>query len=297
MRFDMGRTRIAVGTLPPSGWLLVASRGAQTLTIAAASDLQAVLPAIAQNFEQADRRRDAADLRFVRELLLPDPERRAVRRVPVGGPRHTRNSSSAGGQAVADTLYEYASGRIVVVDPERCRDRPLRAGFETLTDPRVRRIAIANPEHAPYGRAAVAALRHETPLRRASSPSSCSAKTFRRPPNSCSRATPTSGSSRCRVALAPALKSAASTMEIPSSIHPPIQQAAVVAAQPRRISRRARDFLDFLKRPESLKLLADFGFAVNDATDGLDRDRAQRQARDDRRAASCSSSACRSRTG
>ena len=36
-----------------------------------------------------------------------------------------------------------------------------RPGLSVLADPRVRRIAIANPEHAPYGRAAIAALRKE----------------------------------------------------------------------------------------------------------------------------------------
>ena len=35
-----------------------------------------------------------------------------------------------------------------------------RGGLAVLADAAVRRVAIANPEHAPYGRAAVAALRH-----------------------------------------------------------------------------------------------------------------------------------------
>ena len=37
----------------------------------------------------------------------------------------------------------------------------VRRGLSVLADAPVRRVAIANPEHAPYGRAAVAALRHE----------------------------------------------------------------------------------------------------------------------------------------
>ena len=37
----------------------------------------------------------------------------------------------------------------------------VRRGLQALLDPQVRRIAIANPAHAPYGRAAVAALQHE----------------------------------------------------------------------------------------------------------------------------------------
>ncbi len=51
MRFDMGRTSILV--LAAIVWLAACGLAdAQTLTIAAASDLQAVLPTIAQNFEK-----------------------------------------------------------------------------------------------------------------------------------------------------------------------------------------------------------------------------------------------------
>jgi molybdate transport system substrate-binding protein len=38
-----------------------------------------------------------------------------------------------------------------------------------LLDPQIRKVAIANPEHAPYGRAAVAALRREKLYDRVSS--------------------------------------------------------------------------------------------------------------------------------
>ena len=37
----------------------------------------------------------------------------------------------------------------------------LKRGLFVLLDPQIRKVAIANPEHAPYGRAAVAALRRE----------------------------------------------------------------------------------------------------------------------------------------
>ncbi len=54
-------------------------------------------------------------------------------------------------------LFPYAVGRLVLWALE---DSPLdlSRGVEVLTDPRARRIAIANPEHAPYGVAAVEAL-------------------------------------------------------------------------------------------------------------------------------------------
>ena len=56
------------------------------------------------------------------------------------------------------SLYRYAVGRIVLwrnhVKVEVAK------GIEVLREPTIRKVAIANPKHAPYGRAAVAAMEH-----------------------------------------------------------------------------------------------------------------------------------------
>ena len=100
-----------------------------------------------------------ADVRLVWKLLHPDPERRALRRLSLGGYRLPEAARSSG-QAERGSLYEYATGRLVLWT-RNDSGIDVRRGLTVLADARVRRIAIANPEHAPYGRAAVAALRHE----------------------------------------------------------------------------------------------------------------------------------------
>ena len=65
----------------------------------------------------------------------------------------------AAGVADASSLYVYGVGHIVLWAPGKSADLS-RDGLKMLLQPSVRKIAIANPEHAPYGRAAVAALRH-----------------------------------------------------------------------------------------------------------------------------------------
>src|SRR5258707_4871389 len=66
----------------------------------------------------------------------------------------------AAGLAEPGTLYEYAVGRIVIWMPADAHADLAKLGWKALLQPGVERIAIANPEHAPYGRAAVAALRN-----------------------------------------------------------------------------------------------------------------------------------------
>jgi molybdate transport system substrate-binding protein len=59
------------------------------------------------------------------------------------------------GRCDGQTAHTYARGRIVVWTP---RSVAAPAKLEDLVDPRFHKIAIANPEHAPYGRAAKQAL-------------------------------------------------------------------------------------------------------------------------------------------
>ena len=62
------------------------------------------------------------------------------------------------GLAAREDEFVYALGHLVVWAP---RESPLdleHLGIRALLDPRVSKIAVANPRHAPYGRAAVAAL-------------------------------------------------------------------------------------------------------------------------------------------
>jgi molybdate transport system substrate-binding protein len=257
MRFDMGRTRIVA----VAGAIWLASYGladAQTLTIAAASDLQAVLPTIAQNFEKesgvATRLTFGSSGNFFSQLQNGAPFD-VFLSADVEYPQQLIKR----GQAVGDTLYEYASGRIVLWT-RKDSGISLARGLQTLTDPRVRRIAVANPEHAPYGRAAVAALRHEN-LYDAVQPKLVMGENISQAAQFAQSGNADVGIIALSVALAPALKSDGVYMDIPSSMHPPIRQAAVVLRSSKN-QQAARDFLDFLKRPESLKLLTDFGFAV-----------------------------------
>jgi molybdate transport system substrate-binding protein len=63
------------------------------------------------------------------------------------------------GHALPGSEFQYAVGRIVLWVPASSPMDVGRTGIRTLLDPAIRHIAIANPDHAPYGKAAVAAMR------------------------------------------------------------------------------------------------------------------------------------------
>lgn len=63
------------------------------------------------------------------------------------------------GLADEQDLFPYAIGRLVEWVPDTQGPRPT-GDLSTLTDPSIGTVAIANPEHAPYGVAAVDAMQH-----------------------------------------------------------------------------------------------------------------------------------------
>jgi molybdate transport system substrate-binding protein len=63
------------------------------------------------------------------------------------------------GVAFADSEFLYGIGRLVVWVPRASPIDVEKLGMQALLSPLVRRIAIANPRHAPYGRAAEAAMK------------------------------------------------------------------------------------------------------------------------------------------
>jgi molybdate transport system substrate-binding protein len=235
---------------------------AQGLTVAAASDLQAVLPVIASQFEkdtgQPVRLTFGSSGNFYTQIQNGAPFD-VFLSADIDYPRRLEGE----GQAEPGSLYEYATGHIVLWT-RTDSGIDVRPGLTVLTDARVRRVAIANPEHAPYGRAAVAALRHEQLYDRVQAKlvlgeNISQAVQFAQSGNA------DVGIVALSLALAPTLKGSGTYVEIPESWYPPIEQAAIVlrSSQQKPLARR---FIDYLKTPDSVRILQSYGFAVPKVT-------------------------------
>jgi molybdate transport system substrate-binding protein len=235
---------------------------AQGLAIAAASDLQSALPALAAQFEQDTGQRVKLTFgssgNFFAQIQNGAPFD-VFLSADIDYPRRLERS----GQAERGSLYQYAIGHLVLwtrqdsgIDVQR--------GLAVLADGRVRRIAIANPEHAPYGRAAVEALRHEGLYERVRG-KLVLGENISQTAQFAQSGSADVGVLALSLALSPALKSSGTYVDIPESWYHPIEQAAVVLASSRQKA-LARQFVDFLKKPGGVRILQSYGFAVPQTT-------------------------------
>jgi molybdate transport system substrate-binding protein len=169
----------------------------------------------------------------------------------------------ASGLAEPGTLYSYATGKIVLWVPVDSALDP-NQGLKILLDSRVKKIAIANPDHAPYGRAAVAALRHED-LYDQLSPKFVLGENISQTMSFVSSGNADIGIVAMSLALSPALKGKGKYAEIPTATYPPIQQAAVILKSSAN-KQVAMQFLDFIKTKPIQDLLRDYGFSIPSTT-------------------------------
>src|SRR5579862_3010454 len=138
-----------------------ASQAAQkpcgTVTVAAASDLTDAMNEIEANFEKASgctvRASAGSSGNFLSQI-----ENGAPFDVFFSADIAYPKKLEAEGLAVPGSTYLYAVGKIVLWVRDDSSFN-VRKGLALLRDPSVGKIAIANPQHAPYGRAAEQALR------------------------------------------------------------------------------------------------------------------------------------------
>src|SRR5712664_1844383 len=169
----------------------------------------------------------------------------------------------AAGLAEPGTLYEYAIGRLVIWTPADAKVDVARQGWKSLLDASVEKIAIANPEHAPYGRAAVAALQ------KAGFYESVKAKLVYGENISQTAQFVQSGSAQAGIvamslAVSPAMRDG-KRWEIPADMHPAIEQGAI-ALKDAKNKEAARAFLEFVKSAAGRAILAKYGFALPEKT-------------------------------
>jgi molybdate transport system substrate-binding protein len=157
----------------------------------------------------------------------------------------------ARGLLLPGTRTRYAHGRLVVAYGEVYAAPPALDG---LQDARIRRVAIANPRHAPYGQAAEEVLRR-TGLWDAVRPRLIYADNIRQALQFVQSGAADASLLAASVADVPEIR----WRLIDAALHEPLRQAGAVVRGTRQPD-RARAFLLFVAGPEGQAVLRRFGF-------------------------------------
>ena len=128
----------------------------QQLHIAAAADLQPIMPKLVEAYEHATGAKLTVSFGSS-ATLAQQIENGAPQDVFLAADYSFPEQVIAAGLADTREPIPYARGALVLWARKDSPFQPLTSN--TLYDPRIQKLAIANPDHAPYGRAAEAALR------------------------------------------------------------------------------------------------------------------------------------------
>ena len=257
-------------TLYDSGWVALfalvvvvfmfstGSAAAEDITIAAASDLNFAFKELVTEYEKTTGHHVKLTLgssgNFFSQIQHGAPFDLYFS-ADIGYPKKLEET----GLTVPGSLYPYAVGRIVLWSGNESH-LDLSKGLESLRDPTIKKIAIANPKHAPYGRAAVAAMEHFKVYDQVKDKLILG--------ENISQAAQFIESGACdagiialSLALAPAMKAAGQYWEIPATAHSPLEQGAVILKQSKN-PEAVRQFLEFIKGSQGQEIMKRYGFTL-----------------------------------
>jgi len=253
----MAQLRV-VGVLLVALSLVGCGRGAEVVRVAAASDLQFALTEVADQFvtDTGDR----VDLVFgssgtlTRQIQDGAPfsmffsaDEAFVERLVQGG--HTRGESAL-----------YAIGRIVLFAPPGSPMVPADGldGLAGLIEAKgVSRFAVANPEHAPYGRAAEQALRSRG-IWDVLQPSLVLGENVSQAAQFAAGGDTVGGIIAYSLVLAPAMRDRGTHALIPADAHAPLRQRMVLLKDAGLVAER---FYAYVQAAAARTTLANYGFA------------------------------------
>ncbi|MFL5355904.1 molybdate ABC transporter substrate-binding protein [Archangium sp.] len=159
---------------------------------------------------------------------------------------------------LSDDVFSYAVGRLVVWVPKGSPLPVEQRGMDALREPAAKRIAIANPQHAPYGRAAEAAMKSKG-VYDAVKDKLVLGENIAQTAQFVQSGSADVGIIALSLALAPAMKDQGRYWEVPLDAYPRMEQGGAILKRAED-PELARQFRDFLLGAEGKALLERHGF-------------------------------------
>src|ERR1700732_86805 len=232
---------------------------AQEITVAAAADLQFAMQDVAARFQKETGKTVKA---------IYGSSGNFFQQIQNGAPFDMFFSANlefpkkleSAGLIEPGTYYQYARGKIVIWVPNESKV-DLTSGMQALLDPSVKKIAVANPQHAPYGQAAVAAMQKEGIYEKVKDKFVLGENISQTASFVVSGAADV-GIVALSLTLGPNMKDKGRYAEIPADEYPPIEQACVILSSSKN-KVIAKQFLSYFKSAAVTDLLAAYGFDVS----------------------------------
>jgi len=157
-----------------------------------------------------------------------------------------------------DEVFPYSIGQIVVWVPKNSPLDVKKLGIKALLEASVSKIAIANPEHAPYGRAAVAALKTLNVYDQVQ-PKLVFGENIAQAAQFVQSGAADIGILALSLAIAPKMAEMGSYWEVPLDAYPKLEQGGVILKSAKNIE-GARAFRDFVLGEQGRAILKHYGF-------------------------------------
>ncbi len=232
---------------------------AQPTRVAAASDLQFALTEIVARYEQESGNKVVVSFGSSGNF---------ARQIPQGAPFDLFLSADeayifrlAGQGLLRDQGQLYAIGRLALLAPHGSPlqvDGELRDLAAALVDGRLQRLAIANPQHAPYGRAARAAL-ERAGLWPALQGKLVLGENVAQAAQFALSGSAQGGIVAWSLVKAPELARHGVAARLPESWHPPLRQRMALT---RHAGEEAGRFYDYLQQPSARAIFERYGFSL-----------------------------------
>lgn len=162
------------------------------------------------------------------------------------------------GLTVPDSEFTYAQGRIVLWVKSSSPIQVEKLGIDSLRAPSIRYIAIANPAHAPYGKAAVAALQ-SLGVYDAVKDKVAYGENIAQTLQFVQLGSADIGIVALSLALAPPVRGTGRYWEIPLASYPAMQQGGVILKSTKLLA-IAKDFRSFMLDDQVRAILQNYGF-------------------------------------
>ena len=172
------------------------------------------------------------------------------------------NQLAARGLTLPQSEFTYAIGRLALWAPASSPLDVERDGLQALTQASIAHVAIANPEHAPYGRAAVAAMQAAGVYDRAR-PKLVLGENVAQAMQFVQSGAADAGLVAMSLTLAPNVKGRGRLFEVPASTYPRLEQGGTILKWAADVD-AARALRRFLLSADGQAILKQYGFSLPD---------------------------------